>query len=612
MTPNRLTLILPQVNANSAATAISGNGRYFAFTSSTPLMATDTSIGDDDIYLYDLNTGTIKHVSTPATATATLGGVSDAPVVSSDGNLVAFENTQARGVTTVQIKNMTTGALTLVSADGAGNAGDGKSFDATISSNGRYVAFTSAATNLFDNGDFNDKNDIFVKDLQTGAVVIASTAQDGTQADAASAHASISADGSVVVFQSSATNLGAEATSISRIYAKNLWTGELQLVSQTAGGWQGNADSYNASTSSNGRYIVFTTQANNLLDADYYPNADIYLKDMVTGQLTLVSSDANGKGSKGVGESDHAVISADGRYVMFESTANLTPGDGDGKLDVFMKDVATGAIVRLSAPSSTGGIHFGASLALNSLAVVYLSGKTGDSGFDSRELYHAALGAGFGSTGNATLNGSNGRDQLLAGQGNDILFGKGGNDLLDGGAGMDLAIYQGKLENYTLTLTAAGVSVVDKTGADGSDILGNIETLQFADLNVSFDLAGIPGQAYRLYQAALNRSPDQPGLGHWIKLMQGGMQINEVARQFLGSAEAQQLFGTAPTDAELVNAMYNNVLHRAPEQAGFDHWMRELAKGLSHQDMLVSFSESYENRTTLVGVMEKGFAYLPG
>jgi hypothetical protein len=610
MTPNRLTLILPQVKANSAAAAISGNGRYFVFTSSTPLATTDTTIGDDDIYIYDLNTGTVKHVSTPATATTTLGGVSDAPVVSSDGNLVAFENTQARGLTTIQLKNMTTGAITVISADAAGVAADGKSFDATISGNGRYVAFTSAATNL-SGSDTNAKDDVFVKDLQTGAVVMASTAKDGTQANAASAHASMSADGSVVVFNSKASNLSSEASVMDRVYAKQLVDGALLLVSASASGMVANGDSYNASVSSNGRYIVFTSKANNLADEDLDTNSDIYLKDMVTGKLTLVSSDANGK-SSGSDQSDHAIISGDGRYVIFESTANLTPGDGDGKMDVFMKDTATGAITRLSAASASGSSMFGSAFAINSLDTIYLSGKIGASGFDNRELYHVSLGAGFGSTANATLTGTSGRDTLLAGQGNDILIGKGGNDLLDGGAGKDLAVFSGKLENYTLSHSAAGWSVVDKTGADGNDILGNIETLQFADFNVSLDVNGTAGQAYRLYQAAFNRTPDLQGLGFWIKQMESGLSLGDAAHYFLASPEGVALYGNAPTTDALVTAMYANVLHRAPDADGWAFWHSAAANGLSNQDMLKSFSESLENKAALIGVMENGFAYLPG
>ncbi|MGO4376948.1 hypothetical protein AB4Z19_01645 [Pseudoduganella sp. RAF19] len=126
MTPNRLTLVEPQVKATNAATAISGNGRYFVFTSSTPLAASDTTIGDDDIYIHDLQTGTIKHVSTPATGT--LGGVSGEPAISNDGNFIAFENTQPRAATTLQLKNMTSGAMTAISTDSTGAIANGKSF----------------------------------------------------------------------------------------------------------------------------------------------------------------------------------------------------------------------------------------------------------------------------------------------------------------------------------------------------------------------------------------------------------------------------------------------------------------------------------------------------
>jgi len=607
MTTNRLTLVLPQVNATSAAATLSGNGRYFAFTSSTPLASTDTSIGNDDIYLYDLQTGAVKHVSTPATGT--LGGVSDAPVISFDGNSIVFENTQPRGLTTLQVKNMTTGEIAVVSADATGAAADGKSWDASMSADGNYVAFTSAATNLsvLDN---NKKEDIFVKNMADGSVVNVSVNENGIQANAASANASISADGSAVVFNSKATNLFKDTSNgLDRVYFKQLVDDTLVLASTNASGKLANGDSYNAAVSSNGRYVVFTSKATNLADADFTSNADVYLKDMQTGKVTLVSSDANGIG-KG-GESDNAAISADGRYVMFESTADLVPGDGDGKLDVFMKDTATGAITRLSAPSANGTSTFGSALAGNTLDTIFWSGKTGAAGFDNRELYHASLGTGFGSTTNSTLNGNNGRDTLLAGQGNDVLKGGGGNDLLDGGAGKDVAIYDGNLANYTLTMTAAGLSVVDNTGVDGSDILGNIETLKFANFNVSLDVNGIAGQAYRLYQAAFDRAPDIEGLGFWIKSMELGVGLAEVAQQFLSSKEAQALYGANPGKEQLVTAMYHNVLHREPDEGGFQYWLGKLNDGVSPASMLYSFSESLENYTSLMGVMEDGFVYKP-
>jgi len=607
MTPNRLTLVEPQVKATNAATAISGNGRYFVFTSSTPLAASDTTIGDDDIYIHDLQTGTIKHVSTPATGT--LGGVSGEPAISNDGNFIAFENTQPRAATTLQLKNMTSGAMTAISTDSTGAVANGKSFGVSMSSDARYFAFTSGATNLVAT-DANGKDDIFVKDLQTGAVINASTLKDGTQADAASAGADLSDDGSVVVFNSKATNLSVEAGVKDRVYAKSLADGTLTLVSVSAGGLIANGDSYSATVSSNGRFVAFTSKANNFSDGDFSANGDIYLKDLQTGRVTLVSADANGNGMEG--ESDHASISADGRYVIFESTANLTPGDGDGKTDVFMKDTATGAITRLSAPSASGSTIFGSAFAGNSLDTVYLSGKTGATGFDNRELYHVSLGAGFGSTANSTLNGTTGRDTLLGGQGNDILIGKGGNDLLDGGAGRDTAVFQGKLENYTLSKNAAGLSVVDKSGVDGSDILGNVETLQFADYNVSFETSGMPGQVYRLYQAAFNRTPDLSGLGFWIKQMDGGLSLGSVAGYFLSSPEAQALYGSNPGNEALVTAMYANVLHRAPDADGFNFWKQHLGSGMSHQDLLLAFSESPENKAALVGVMDAGFAYLRG
>jgi hypothetical protein len=154
--------------------------------------------------------------------------------------------------------------------------------------------------------------------------------------------------------------------------------------------------------------------------------------------------------------------------------------------------------------------------------------------------------------------------------------------------------------------------VTDKTGAEGTDSLQSIETIRFADISVALDFSGSAGQAYRIYQAAFNRAADQAGLGFWINYLDKGGSVQGMAAGFIDSNEFRSLYGVTPTNAELVGRMYQNVLHRAPDQAGFDYWVGALDKHLSSvSEVLAGFSESAENQAALLGVVGTGIAYVP-
>jgi len=601
MNPNRLTLIQSEA-LTSGAPAISGDGQMIAFATTKRLLATDTTTGTEDIYLRNLETGELTHVNIDENDVVA-SGANLRPVLSETGGIIAFENLQTGGVSRIMIKNATTGTLVEASTDASGTAADGASSNASLSTNGQYLAFLSTGTNLA-TLDENDVKDGFLKNLTTGSVINVSMRADGTQADRATTDIAVSGDGRAVVFTSTATNLSSSKIVQERVYVKNAATGSLAIASTTAGGELANGASYHASVSDNGRYVVFTSKAFNLSPDAPILASSIYRKDMQTGAVMLISTDASGHSGKG--NSDNAVISSDGRYVMFESTSNLTPGDGDGKNDVFLKDTVTGSITRLSAGATQDtGIGY-SGFARGSMDGIFLG--TSASGV---EVIHSDLGSGFASTANATYTGDAGRNTLLGAAGGDTFTGNGGNDLIDGGAGKDVAIYSGKLSNYTIKKTDAGMLITDARGTDGVDTVGNVELLRFADFNVSLDIDGTAGKVYRLYQAAFDRTPDTGGLGYWIAQMDNGMTLNEVARQFFASAEAQTQYGTNPDANTLITAMYDNVLHRAPDLGGAAYWQVRLNTGLSAAGMLVEFSESIENRTALVGVMENGFAYTP-
>ena len=208
------------------------------------------------------------------------------------------------------------------------------------------------------------------------------------------------------------------------------------------------------------------------------------------------------------------------------------------------------------------------------------------------------------------LHGMGGDDSLTGGAGADLLDGGAGNDTLVGGAGRDTALYAGKRGDYTVTLLADGSATVSTAGADGSDHLSQVERLQFGDTMVAIDINGDGGQAFRIYQAAFNRTPDLAGLGYWIAQMDKGLSLDDVARGFVQSAEFQSLYGANPSNADIVTRFYANVLHRAPDAAGAAYWTGVLdSHAATSAAVLAQFSESAENQAALVGVTQHGIAY---
>lgn len=192
------------------------------------------------------------------------------------------------------------------------------------------------------------------------------------------------------------------------------------------------------------------------------------------------------------------------------------------------------------------------------------------------------------------------------------LSGLGGNDAIDGGSGMDTAVYVGNRANFTISATTGGFTVTDKAGAEGVDTLANVERIQFADATVALDISGAAGQAYRIYQAAFNRTPDAAGLGYWISVMDSGAPLKEVANGFVGSGEFKALYGNNPANGDIVNKFYENVLHRAPDAGGYNFWLGILDRhDLSSAEVLAQFSESPENQAALATVIGNGIAYTP-
>lgn len=234
-----------------------------------------------------------------------------------------------------------------------------------------------------------------------------------------------------------------------------------------------------------------------------------------------------------------------------------------------------------------------------------------------------ASGLRFKLGGSDPINGSAGGDILVGTPGNDILNGNGGDDsltggagadVLNGGSGLDSAKYTGTSISYTINGDASSATIVANGNSDGTDNLTSVERLVFSDGVIALDVGqgGHGGDIYRLYQAAFDREPDTQGIGFWIAQMDNGMSIEIIATGFMNSDEFRSDYGLAPSNVALVTKMYENVLHRAPDQEGLNWYVGLLDKqAVSAAAVLVDISQSDENFATTIGKISNGFLFTP-
>ena len=288
----------------------------------------------------------------------------DAKVVVWDSTATNLSPDDTDSVYDVYARNTDTGYTQLVSrATGLGAKGNGASRYPTVSADGRYVAFISQATNL-DPADTDTSFDLYVRDLQTQTTVLAdrATGVSGAKANAAAFDGvSLSADGRYVAWTTYATNLDAADTdgSVSDVYVRDLQANTTTLVDRATGapGAKANTGSRNPELSADGRYVAFDSLATNLSPDDPDTTQDVYVRDLQTNTTTLVSRATGATGAKGNGASTIPSISADGRYVSFNSQAtNLSPDDTDAASDVYVRDVQASTTTLASRASGAAGV----------------------------------------------------------------------------------------------------------------------------------------------------------------------------------------------------------------------------------------------------------------
>jgi hypothetical protein len=344
-------------NAAAGTAAISSDGRFVAFTSSaTNLVAGDTN-GVSDVFVRDTQTGVTNRVSV-SSAGVQANGASTVSDISEDGRFVVFASTatnlvagDTNGVSDVFVRDMQNNTTIRVSVNGGGGQANGASSGGSISGDGSRVVFTSSATNLIGPNDTNGLDDVFMRQVSgaPGTSRISET-PGGLNANGASSAGVISSDGSTVAFVSAATNLVAGDTDgVSDVFVRTIATNTNQLI----------ADGSAPSISTDGKVVAFTSSAA-LVGADTNGVSDVYRYDRNSSQISLVSQSSSG--TVGNAASSAASISGGGDYVAFVSSAsNLVSGDTNGVADIFVRDTTNSATMRVSVANSTGSQADGAS-----------------------------------------------------------------------------------------------------------------------------------------------------------------------------------------------------------------------------------------------------------
>jgi Tol biopolymer transport system component len=339
-------------NSDSYRPSITADGRYVVFASAGTNLAPGPSIpGSFGVYRKDRWLGTTIRVDlTPAGAVSD-AGLSSWPGIDDSGRYVVFRSDatnlvagDTNGQPDVFRRDLTTGTTVRVSVSSSGaQATGGLSTLPSISGDGRFVLFESAASNLVP-GDTNNAGDAFLRDLDAGTTTRVSVATGGVQAiGGGTSDSALDDSGRYVAFRSSATNLvPGDVNGQADVFVHDVLTNRTTRVSIDSNGLAGNGPSSAPSISDGGRSVSFVSTATNLVAGDTNTSADVFVHDRATGTTTRVS--VTTAGAQATGNAQRSVISADGRAIAFDTPASLVAGDTNGILDVYVRDLGVAAL----------------------------------------------------------------------------------------------------------------------------------------------------------------------------------------------------------------------------------------------------------------------------
>ena len=366
-------------SSSSAGNSVSADGRYVVFTSTVSnFVNNDSNSIVQDVFWRDRQTGLTRLVSRSQSGFGSGNQSSSTPIISSDGRYVAFTSNATNLVTgdtngkqDIFVWDSNDNSMILVSRTSAGQGGNGDATAPVMSSDGRYIAFVSVASDLTAS-DTNNAQDVFIWDRTLNAVALVSRDISGAAGNNKSLNPTISNDGSVVAFESDATNLIATDTnSASDVFGwqrgADITTGTVQVVSRSTAGAIGNGASINAAVSGDGKYVAFVSTASNFAIADTNGKQDVFVNELLTGKTDLVSINTTGTGSgstsgatEGFG-SANPVINNNGQYIAFVSDAvDLVTNDNNQVKDVYVWNRATGKnlLVSVNKDGTGSGNNF--------------------------------------------------------------------------------------------------------------------------------------------------------------------------------------------------------------------------------------------------------------
>jgi Tol biopolymer transport system component len=312
----------------SSGAQLSGNGRRVAFTSNaSDLVAGDDTTHDADVFVRDLGTGTTTRVSVNTTG-GDGDGASFAPVISDDGNLVVFNSSATNLVTPapaagthVYLRNLNAGTTTLVAMP---PTLEGHTSVNAISADGRYVVVTS------------DTDRVYVRDLQLGTTAQASLNRNGDQPNSSSGGATISGDGRFVAFVSFASDLvTGDGNGAPDVFVRDMQSSTTRLISVDATGGEANNWSRSAAISRDGRFVAFSSDATDLVTDDVHGIRQAYVRDIASAHTSLLSATAEGEAATVATPETGVAISGDGRYASFVSRDQSLDGGSGSFTDVW-------------------------------------------------------------------------------------------------------------------------------------------------------------------------------------------------------------------------------------------------------------------------------------
>lgn len=331
---------------------LDGDGSHAVFTSEAAQLVAGDRNGNRDVFIRDMLSGSLERLNRYANGSENPHGA-QGPSISNNGRYVAFEtaddlinNSAGTFNTQSYVLDRSTGTVQLASRRPDGLPGNQRTNSTQISRNGRYVVFASAASDLVAGDTNGNVVDTFVFDAQTGTVVRASTDAAGVEANAGGYQAAVSNNGRYVAFESDASNLVPNDLNGKRdVFVKDLSSGAIERVSVSTAGAEGNQGADFMAMSRNGDIVLFSTRADNLVVGDSNNGSDQFIRRRAAGTTERVNVDAMGNQTLGAAD---GWITADGSQVVFESTDATLAGPTNGVTQVFVKDLASGVVSKLT------------------------------------------------------------------------------------------------------------------------------------------------------------------------------------------------------------------------------------------------------------------------